>query len=169
MKKGFTIVELIISIALIVLVGTTSVISYHFIDKKNNEKSLNAMSNKILEAVNVLVETDSETKKQLYEEKNGVVIPLTKLQNEGLIDFQDLDIEDEYVVTMLGSTSESDKCESTYTAKSWNLSDGEVIYVCTKSNGTQNLVSVAGQADNLSKATRERYYFRGLSSANYMK
>lgn len=173
MRRGFTLVEIIISIGLIVLIGTISIFSFNLINKHNKEKTLESMSETIFNAVNVYLESNSDIKNQLYNNKNGLKIPLTTLENSGLVDFgelsDDLDSED-FVVTMLGSTNPNDDtCANTYTAKSWNITSGETIYICEKSNGSQNLVTVAGQADNLSKVTREPYIFKGNNPRNYIK
>jgi len=133
MKRGFTIVEIIISIGLIVLIGTISLVSFNIAKKNAKIRSLDNMSEKIYTAANVYIETNSELKDELYKNKNGLKIPLTTLENSGLIDFQDIDLtEEDYVVTMLGSSNPGDDhCAETYTAKSWSIKD-EVIYICEK-------------------------------------
>jgi len=165
MKRGFTLVEMILSIGLIVIIGAASIVSLNFIKKSNKTKTLEKMSDEILTAVNLYVETNSDVKEKLYGNKNGLKIPLTTLENSGLVDFGDLsdDLDEEdFVVTMLGTADpDDDHCASTYTAKSWNITSGETIYICEKADGTQNLVQVAGNADNLSKVTREPYFFNG--------
>ena len=133
MKKGFTLVEIILSIALITIIGISGFFMYKT-DKK--EKTLEKMKEDIYRAVNVLIETDGETKKQLYNSKNGAIIPLAKLESEGLIDFNGLDIKDEYVLSMLGSEEESEKCSGTlYNIGSWTKAKDDVIYIC----GSENL------------------------------
>ena len=173
MKKGFTIVEIILSIGLVVVIGSISIFSFNIIKKNNKEKTLESMSETIFNAVNIYLESNTDIKNQLYKNKNGLKIPLTTLENSGLVDFgslsDDLD-EGDFVVTMLGTPDPNDDtCAKTYTVKSWNITDNETIYICEKSDGTQNLVTVAGKADNLSKGTRERYWFKGYDAANFIQ
>lgn len=137
MKKGFTLIEVILSIVLIVVVMVSSTVSLNYINKKNKEETLEKMSNTIYEAVHVYVESNSEIKKKLYENKEGIIIPLTTLENTGLVDFKDIKLDDEkdYIITMLGSDVEgTDYCAETYTTTSWNIKDGETIYICEKTN-----------------------------------
>lgn len=138
LKRGFTLVEIIISSGIIALVATISIVSFNVIKKKTKENTLENMSDEILTAVNLYVETNTDIKNELYNNKNGVKIPLTTLENSGLVDFKelsdDLDEED-FVVTMLGSSDPNDDvCASTYTVKPWNITSGEIIYICEKDN-----------------------------------
>jgi len=151
-------------------VSTTAITINKIIKKNNKIKILEKMSETIFTAANVYVETNGEIKDELYKNKNGLKIPLTTLENSGLVDFEGVELtEDDYIVTMLGATdASSDHCAETYTAKSWNISD-EVIYICEKKDGNTNLVTVAGDADNLSKGTRETYYFKGGNPKNFIQ
>ena len=165
MKKGFTLVEIILSIALITIVGVGATIGFIQYNKNSKEKTLNNMSDEILTALRVYIETDSEAKKRIYEDYEGMAITLNKLESEGLIDFGDLDVQDDYVVAMLSNESD---CSDITTVNNWDLSNGP-LYICSKSNGSQNLFAVGGDAENLSQATREPYYFRGGNAKNFVK
>ena len=165
MKKGFTLVEIILSIALITVVGIGATIGFIQYNKNSKEKTLNNMSDEILTALRVYIETDSEAKKRIYEDYEGMAITLNKLESEGLIDFGDLDVQDDYVVAMLSNESD---CSDITTVNNWDLSNGP-LYICSKSNGSQNLFAVGGDAENLSQATREPYYFRGGNAKNFVK
>lgn len=183
MKKGFTLVEIILSIGLIVLVGTVSIFSFNLIKNNNKTISLEKMSDEILTAVNLYVETNDDVKQQLYQNKNGLKIPLTTLENSGLVDFKDLSddlTEEDFVVTMLGSSDPNDDtCANTYTAKSWNIKDGETIYICEKSNS--EIDDLKKQIEELKKKLEEpvisnfnqiannTYYFKGADAKNYIK
>ena len=168
MKKGFTLVEIILSIGLVVLIGTVSIFSFNLIKKNNKTKTLESMSDTILTAVNLYVETNSDVKEQLYNNKNGLKIPLTTLEIAGLVDFEDIELDEEdFVVTMLGSTDPNDDtCANTYTAKSWNITSGETIYICEKRDGTSNFMTIGGIADNLGKITKERHYYKDGTKGN---
>lgn len=167
MKKGFTLVEIIISIGLIVLVGTVSIVSFNLIKKHNKEKTLNNMSDEILTALRLYIETNDEAKSKIYEDYEGMAITLKSLENEGLIEFpSNLNIESrqDYVVAMLSNESD---CSDITTVESWDLTNGP-LYICSK-GGTQNLFAVGGDATNLSQGTREPYYFRGTNPKNYIQ
>jgi len=132
-KKGFTLIEIIISISLILIFGTSATVM--FVNNNSDKKKLDEMSDEIYTAVHLLVETNEGVKKQLYNNKNGVIVPLVKLENEGLIDFGDLDIDDEYVLTMLGDTDGADACSGNlYDIGTWTKSSDDIIYICGNPN-----------------------------------
>lgn len=164
MKKGYTLVEIILSIGLIVLVGTVSLISFNLIKKNNRVKALENMNDEILTALRLYIETNDNAKSKIYEDYEGMAITLETLQNEGLVDFGDLDVEDDYVVAMLSSES---GCSDITTVESWDLTNGP-LYICSK-GGSQNLFSVGLDAENYSQATREVYYFKGINVQNYVQ
>ena len=158
-KKGFTLVEIIVVIALIAFIGTISFFGIRLVSKNIKVSKLEQIEDKIFEAVSVYIETNKEAKTNLYNSKNGIYVPLNVLQNEGLIDFQDIKInKNDYVLTMLGSPNKGSECIDTTTIGSWD--DGnKTIYLCATASGTTNIQMVGGQADNISKIERERYYF----------
>jgi len=128
MKKGFTLVEIILSISLVLIIGAVSLISFNLIKKQNLVKNLNAMRSTIYQAMNVYIETHNETKEQLYNKKNGVAIPLVTLEKEGLIDFGNLDIEDQFVVTAL---AEENDCSDPSELPSWDFGQDRILYICS--------------------------------------
>lgn len=132
MKKGFTIIEIIISILLVTIIGTTSVVSYNYVEKKNKINTLNDKSDEILIALRTYIETNSTSKEQIYNNKNGMAISLKTLENEGLIDFNDLKVEDEYVVAFLSQESD---CADITTIESWDLTNGP-LYICLNSKNS---------------------------------
>ena len=67
MKKGFTLVEIILSVGLIVLVMSISIFSFNIVKSKNKEKTLNNMSDEILTALRLYIETNKESNVSLYE------------------------------------------------------------------------------------------------------
>lgn len=164
-KNGFTLVEIIISIGLIVLIGAVSLISFNLIKKNNKIKTLENMNDEILTALRLYIETNDEAKSKIYEDYEGMAITLETLEGEGLVDFGDLDIEDDYVVAMLSNESD---CSDITTVESWDLTNGP-LYICSKSGGGQNLFSVGLDAENYSQATREVYYFKGTNAQNYVQ
>lgn len=156
MKKGFTLIEFIISLVIIVFVASISLASFKLIKNQKSIKTLNNMSEEILTAATLYVETNTEIKTNLYNKKESVIIPLLTLENEGLIDFNGINIKDEYVVTMLGSEEVGEECISTYTLKSWEFPNDKVIYICTN------------EKTNESNNYNDRVY-RGYNPNNYVK
>jgi len=134
-KKGFTIVEIIISISLVLIVGVLSVVSFNLIKKHHKSETLQSMSKTIVTATNLYLETNEDVKDNLYENKKGMIIPLTTLKNSGLVDFGDLELneKEDYVIALLGSTNPNeDLCAETYIAKTWEIKENEKIYICEK-------------------------------------
>lgn len=158
-KKGFTLIEIIISISVITLIGVASIVGVRLVNKSIKNNKLEDISDKIKEAVSVYVETNENVKQQLYSNNNGIYVPLNVLKNEGLIDFQDIKITDkDYVLTMLGSSSSDGACVDTTTIGSWE--DGnKTIYLCTDKNGNSNVTSVGFAGNNLSLTSKNRVYF----------
>ena len=104
MKKGFSLVEIIISISLILVIGMCAFIGFNVIQKNNKIKTLESMNDQILSAANLYIETNTEIKDKLFTSANGLKIPLTTLENAGLVDFQKLDIDE---VNSLGNFFEN--------------------------------------------------------------
>jgi len=144
MKKGFTIVEIILSISLVIIIGVVSLFSFNLIKKQNLVKNLNSMKTTIYQAMNVYIETHNETKEQLFNKKNGVAIPLVTLEKEGLIDFGNLDIEDQFVVTAL---AEENDCSDPSELPSWDFGENRVLYIC--SDADQAIKTLEGRINQL--------------------
>lgn len=175
MKKGFTLVEIILSISLIVIIGVVSIGGFNLIAKKNKASKLEQINNLVLDAATVYIETNEETKNQLYEDKNGVVIPLKALVAEGLLDIsgttlEDSDIEDEYVVSAFTSTGDDENCINITTSTSWTLNKENPLYICTDSNGNSNLAILnPTKVGNKNAVINDIFYFRGVNVNNWIK
>ena len=171
-KKGFTLVEIIICISLLVVIGVGSFISIRVVSNKIKLDKLEKMQDKIMNAVEVYIEKNRTVKNQLYDNRNGVVIPLNLLQNEGLIDLKGVidKKDDDYVVAMLGDI-EPNECQSPYIKGSWQInSTSAPIYICTKSDGSgSNLATIdPTKYSNKTYVSNEPYYFRGMDPNNYI-
>ena len=170
-KKGFTIIEIIVCISLIVVIGIGSFVGIRLVDKHIKITKLSQMTNKILEATNVYLETDKEAKQELYNNKNGIIIPVKKLVNEGLVDLKNIKLNDktDYVIALLGNEEELDKCTGVYTATQWDFGSGKTIYICTDKKGNSNLATIdPTKYSNKTYASNEPYYFRGIVQNNYV-
>ena len=173
-KKGFTLIEIIVCIALITVIGVSSFFGVRLISKNIKISKLEQLSDRIIQAAEIYIETNKEAYNQLYKNKNSVVIPLNTLVDEGFLDLsattlEDNDIKDEYVVTSLSKEQSSGECIDLKTIPSWNNS-AESIYLCTDKNGNSNL-SIVNQNDvgNLNYVHKQPYYFRGENVYNYAK
>lgn len=87
-NKGFTLVEIIVCITLIVLIGTISFISIKLSDKNNKEKIKNEFINDIKAAANIFIETNQDVEKfQLLKNPGDYIfIQLKELVDIGLLD-----------------------------------------------------------------------------------
>ena len=171
-KKGFTLVEIVVCISLLAIIGVGSFVGIRLVDKHIKITKLQQMSDKILQAANVYLETDKEANKELYTNKNGVIIPVRKLVNEGLIDVGNINLNDktDYVIALLGSEDSNSKCTGVYTATEWDLGSGKTIYICTDSKGNSNLATIdPTKYGNKTYVSNEPYYFKGTYPNNYAK
>ena len=172
-KKGFTLIEIIICIALIAIIGTTSVFGIKTIKNNIRIDKLEQITEKALVAAKVYIESNKETYNQLYTQKNGVVIPIKLLVNEGLLrldntDLTDNDIENEYVISALSSTTPNSDCTEINETTSW--SSESPIYLCINSaTGSANLSIVDPTITNNSIKIKEPYYFKGYGTKNWIK
>lgn len=154
-NKGFTLIEIIICISLIVVIGLGSFIAVKQGAKSVKNKRLNQITDKVLLAAQVYIETNKETYNQLYNKENSVVIPLNVLVNDGLLTLEDTDlkseqIEDEYIIATLANGGSGDAdCVDITTNASWNLSKENPIYICNnKSSGTNSII-IGGTNSNI--------------------
>lgn len=130
-KKGFTLVEIIVCITVIVLITTISFVSKNYLKKKQINDLLIEMQSKIYEAVNVYLETKDVVNTNLYDNGNAVVIPLNVLVKEGYIDLNNLNVDNHYVLSVLGSTVKESSCIDTTLVGSWEKENDTIIYLCT--------------------------------------
>ena len=172
-KKGFTLVEIIICISLLVVIGVGSFISIRVISKKQLIDKLNMISDKASEAAQVYIETNKSASNQLYNNKNGVSLPLQLLVNEGLLSLKgtkltENDIKNQYVVTFLGGTGSTENCEPITSVNSW--SNNQPIYLCMNSDGSGSNLAIIDPTkySNKTAVSNEPYYFKGMNPMNYI-
>ena len=85
MKKGFTLVEVIVVISLIGVICLTSFISYAKVSNASIESEYNTLINKFITASSVYIDNDENLRTSLYNDDNGIKVTLESLKNEGLI------------------------------------------------------------------------------------
>lgn len=173
-KKGFTLIEIIICISLIVIIGAGSFISIRLMNKKLLIDKLNQITDKATLAAQTYIETNKNASNQLYNNKNGVSLPLQLLVNEGLLDLKgtnltESDIRNQYVITFLGSTGSSDNCEQITSATSW--SNNQPVYLCLNSSENSNKETTLfnENSNKLKSILNDIYYFKGQNPDNYIK
>lgn len=174
-KKGFTLIEIVICISLIVIIGVSSFIGIRLVDKRLVKDKLDQITDRAIEAAQVYLETNNEAKIQLYENNNGVSLPLQFLVSEGLLTLDGTklnnnDIKDQYVISFLDGTNGSgkDNCEKITSTTSWG--NDKEIYLCMNSDGSSNLATIdPTKYNNKTQAMNEPYYFKGMNPNNYVK
>lgn len=170
-KRGFTLIEIVISVGLLFLICTSAFITVFLVNKKTNIKELNQMKDKIYLAVSVYLENNKEAKEQIYQKENGAVIPLNILQKEGLIDFKNINIKRKYVVAALGNSVNSTECVDVSIVNSWDKGD-KVIYLCGNNNQElkDRIKKLEDEIEILkSNLKTEEKIFKGYIVNNYLK
>ena len=176
MKKGFTLIEIIVGIALITLIGVGSFIGIRLVDRKLELDKLNKITDKVLNAASVYFETNKVAYNELYNNKSAAIIPLKTLVNEGLLNLDNTKLDDQtieknYVVQYLGKGTgggESNCTDLSTIITSWNSTTP--IYICADSSGGINLKTInKDEYTNRMYGSNEPYYFRGSLVRNYAK
>lgn len=169
-KKGFTLIEMIISLTLITILGVSSVVGIKYVNKNIRISKLDEITDKALLAAKVYIETNKETYNQLYNKQNGIIIPLNVLVNEGLLSLKNTDLkksdyEDEYIVTALTDTK-GEGCIDITTNASWNLSKDNPIYICSSNDG----FSTDDLKDKIKyESSHETYVAKGENPNNWVE
>lgn len=143
MKKGFTIVELIICIFLLGLIGTSVAIISIKTNHKKEEKLINEINDKILEASKVYLYVEKDELGNTYQEGifaggRGVQISVQNLIENGYIEEEyvktlEQNPEDMYIIASLStSNGMRDNCETGALKfeRSWITSSEGPIYLC---------------------------------------
>ncbi len=86
-KKGFTLIEIIVCIVLISLIATISIILL----KNNSDKSEDKNKKEIVSAADVYFSLNDKYKKELEENNGYLVLNISELVDEGLLDKKILD------------------------------------------------------------------------------
>jgi len=147
MKKAFTLVEVIISVVLILVIGTSA----FFIFVNNSSNRIESFEEEILNAANlyISVETDDDGKNFLNGINSGgrgVILPLTKLVEKGYLSDKvvatikeekgDSAIEENHVLALLGDGSLNNDCSGVTLTISWDESYTKEVYLCSTSNNS---------------------------------
>jgi len=149
MKKGFTLIEIIIAISIVLLIGAGT--TFFVINNKSDNK-IEKLTKQILEAGNVYINTENDKNGNLYAKqilngKKGVKIPVSNLKNSGYITEKQVNElykykgepeagQDYFVAFINGEGTSEDYCKngSTLSIASWTMSIGDNLYLCNVNN-----------------------------------
>lgn len=145
-KKGFTLIEIIISISLIAVISTITIIGINN-NKNKNSENLKSLHNKILEAATVFMSIEKDENGNSYDAAlnmgaKGVKIPVNFLVENGYVDkntikevykLDKLDDTKNYFVLAVngGSEDNQDYCDvgEIILSLSW-MDENKPVYLC---------------------------------------
>lgn len=99
MKKGFTLVELIVVITLLTLVSVVVGVSFNKVSKQTKENDEFSFVEKVVSATNLYVENSLTIKNDLESNKGYVIIKLDDLIKDGLISANMIDPDTNKVIS----------------------------------------------------------------------
>ena len=192
-KKGFTLIEIIISLSLIVIIGITATVMVVNHNKNKEIRTLKQYNEKLENALNVYIENHPEIMNNLNDTSKAAIVTLEVLKNDGLIkDDLEVNYKNEYFLLsnmrLLDDNTEENinnaDCENDVVSievfKKWDLTEkdgNKVMYVCPKDNITDlddKLDYIITETDQLKDLVEslhghEKTYFRGNDANNYLQ
>lgn len=181
-KRGFTLIEIIICIALIAIIGTT--MTFVVINSnKNKQIKILENNNKILEnALEVYLEKHEEIQTNLENSAKGAVVTLEVLKNEGLIDekqFKGIELKKNYFFlsySMLDNKPNTD-CDNNVIplsiVESWKVDTDKVVYICPRTDsgsGGDNGSDDENKSSIINQYGNSGYYIaKGSNPNNWVK
>lgn len=180
-KRGFTLIEIIICIALIAIIGTAMTFVIINNNKNKQIKTLEK-NNKVLEnALEVYLENHDEIQDNLENNAKGAVVTLEVLKNEGLIDekqYKGIDLKETYFFlsySMLSPSTSTD-CDNDVVPlsiiSSWNVDTDKVVYICPRSDSSSSSSSSSEEdkSNIINQFGNSGYYIaKGANPNNYVK
>lgn len=188
-KKGFTLIEIIISISLIAVISTITIIGINN-NKNKNSEHLKSLHNKILEAATVFMSIEKDKNGNSYDAAlnmgaKGVKIPVNFLVENGYVDkntikevykLDKLDDTKNYFILAVngGSEDNQDYCDvgEITLSLSW-MDENKPVYLCknykkyteTKEviNNIQEVQNNVRLRTNLDKIAISEDYYNSLS------
>ena len=85
-KNGFTLVELIMSLAILVSISLVMGIALNKVFKKNEDTEYNSMVSRITSAADIYLSNNSSLVNELYTNKGYILIKIGAIKKEGLLD-----------------------------------------------------------------------------------
>ena len=152
MKKGFTLIEIIVVIVLLAVIGTGSTIAVIKVQDKKTEDLLVKNEKKLENALDVYLANHNEVINNINNNSEGAIVSLELLKNEGLIT-EELGNNKEYFIVSKALLSNSipteEDCENGLnieTIASWVKDEdpSKVLYFCPKTYKTKECVTTTG-------------------------
>lgn len=173
-KKGFTLIEIIICVALISVIGTVSTI---FIIKNKNT-DFESITKEILESAKVFatIEKDEEGNTYMngvYNGRRGVSIPLKTLVNEGYIEENLVNKvyektktkkeEDQFILLLSTTESPSKRTNCAdnqiILKASWTIKEDKPIYLCgSREVNKDNVTSIINNINVINASSKNVKY-----------
>lgn len=85
MKKGFTLIEILVVISIIGVICATSFISFGKVNENNLQTQYNNKVEEFIDAAIVYIDSDENLRKIVYNNKGTVNVKLSVLKKEDLI------------------------------------------------------------------------------------
>ena len=142
MKKGFTLVEIIISISIIAIIGTTTAL---LIFNNKSNKNIEIITKKVLESASIYIDTEVDDYGNTYKTGilsggKGVQLSVQNLVDKGYVTEDDIEMLDDepsnlYILAALTTSDESLCGEGNiqYTV-SWDTTSDAPVYLCGEGN-----------------------------------
>lgn len=86
MKKGFTLIEILVVLSIVGLLSATSFISFAKLNENSIEQDYNKKVETFMDAAVVYLDGDENLRKIVYNDKGSVDIKLQNLYGKGLIE-----------------------------------------------------------------------------------
>lgn len=161
MKRGFTLVEIIVVIALIAIIGVGSVVAINLINDKKETNILIKNEPNFKNALEVYLTNHPEVVNNVTNNVEGAIVSLELLKNEGLINNDlDIDYKDKYYVVTNAFLSYKDISENVVKEECDNSIGLGTIASWSKNNNTDNVLyfcpkKSTGGGEVLNKWTKE--------------
>ncbi len=177
-KKGFTLIEIIICIALISIIGVSSTVGITKILDNNKAKKIVKLNSNLMDALEVYLSNHQEVEENLIMNSKAAVVTLEVLKNEGLIEenlinpstSEKFDYKNSYFTLLEGEVLEntepanvsSTSCEYNQIGiniiNSWdlkNVDSDNILYICPRKDYTQEIEELTKKVDELASKLEE--------------
>lgn len=169
-KRGFTLVEIIICISLIVIIGVSATVVVLKTNKTREINILKANEKKLENALQVYVSNHKEITTNLNNNAKAALVTLETLKNEGLIkDDMKVDYKENYFMLSNAVLAPAGKydCENNVIGievfKKWDLKEldgSKVIYICPRDDGVSSNNAITNKEDYVAKGENPKNFVK---------
>ena len=169
-KRGFTLIEIIICISLIVIIGVSATVVVLKANKTREISILKANEKKLENALQVYVSNHKEITTNLNNNAKAALVTLETLKNEGLIkDDMKVDYKENYFMLSNAVLAPAGKfdCENNVIGievfKKWDLKEldgSKVIYICPRDNGVSSNNAITNKEDYVAKGENPKNFVK---------